>query len=145
MSDIVRLADEYYVRASSALADDRTRVLKYGDTFLIENRFGDIEHLGASRFGLFYAESRHLSRFSMRLNQLQPLLLSSTIAAGNAFLAVDVTNVDSPESGSRDGELARESLHVFRSQFLLNSCRYEHIRVRNYGVETVRLSDVVPI
>ena len=139
MSDIVRLADEYYVRASSALADDRTRVLKHGDLFLVVNRYGDIEHLGASRFGLFYAESRHLSRFSMRLNQLQPLLLSSTVAEDNAFLAVDVTNVDSPESGSRDGELTRGSLHVFRSQFLLNSCRYEHIRIRNYGVQPVRL------
>lgn len=139
MTDIVQVADEYYVRASSALADDRTRVLKYGDLFLIANRFGDIEHLGASRFGLFYAESRHLSRFSMRMNQLQPLLLSSTVADDNAFLAVDVTNVDSPESDSRDGELKRGSLHVFRSQFLLEGCRHEHIRVRNYGVEPVRL------
>ena len=139
MTDIVQLADEYYVRASSALADDRTRVLKYGDLFLIANRFGDIEHLGASRFGLFYAESRHLSRFSMRMNQLQPLLLSSMVAEDNAFLAVDVTNVDSPEAGSPDGELKRGSLHVFRSQFLLEGCRHEHIRVRNYGVEPVRL------
>ncbi len=140
MSDIVRLADEYYVRASSALADDRTRVLKYGDTFLIANRYGDIEDLGASKFGLFHAESRHLSRFSMRLNQLQPLLLSSAVGADNAFLAVDVTNVDSPEPGSLDGDLPRGSLHVFRSQFLLSSCRYEHIRIRNYGLQSVRFT-----
>ena len=139
MSDIVRLADEYYVRASSALADDRTRVLKYGDIFLIANRFGDIEHLGASRFGLFYAESRHLSRFSLRLNQLQPLLLGSAVGEDNAFLAVDVTNVDSPEPSSPDADLPRGSVHVFRSQFLLHSCRYEHVRIRNYGLERAHL------
>ena len=96
MTDIVRVADEYYVRASSALADDRTRVLKSGDTFLIANRYGDIEALGTSQFGLFHAESRHLSRFSMRLNRLQPLLLSSVVREDNAFLAVDLTNFDSP-------------------------------------------------
>ena len=96
MTDIVRVADEYYVRASSALADDRTRVLKSGDTFLIANRYGNIEDLGTSQFGLFHAESRHLSRFSMRLNRLQPLLLSSVVREDNAFLAVDLTNVDSP-------------------------------------------------
>ena len=73
MTDIVRVEDEYYVRASSALADDRTRVLKYGDTFAVFNRYGDIEPLGLSRFGLFHAETRHLSRFTVRLNQKQPL------------------------------------------------------------------------
>ena len=96
MTDIVRIEDEYYVRASSALADDRTRVLKHGDTFAVFNRYGDVEALGPSQFGLFHAESRHLSRFTMRVNQQQPLLLSSTIREDNAFLSVDLTNLDSP-------------------------------------------------
>jgi len=140
LTDIVRVADEYYVRASSALADDRTRVLKSGDTFLIANRYGDIEQLGASQFGLFHAESRHLSRFSMRLNRQQPLLLSSVVREDNAFLAVDLTNVDSPEAATSSiGDLSRGTVHVFRSQFLLPGCRYEHVRIRNYGLESVRL------
>ena len=105
MTDIVRLEDEYYVRASSALADDRTRVLKYGDTFAVFNRYGDIEPLGTSRFGLFHAETRHLSQLTLRLNQKQPLLLSSTIREDNAFLSVDLTNVDTNLNG--DGELPR--------------------------------------
>jgi glycogen debranching enzyme len=140
LTDIVRVADEYYVRASSALADDRTRVLKSGDTFLIANRYGDIEHLGASQFGLFHAESRHLSRFSMRLNRLQPLLLSSVVREDNVFLAIDLTNLDSPQSATSSiGDLSRGTVHLFRSQFLLNGCRHEHVRVRNYGLESVRL------
>ena len=140
MTDIVRVADEYYVRASSALADDRTRVLKSGDTFLIANRYGNIEDLGTSQFGLFHAESRHLSRFSMRLNRLQPMLLSSVVREDNAFLAIDLTNVDSPNGATASiGDLSRGTVHVFRSQFLLPGCRYEHIRIRNYGLEPVRL------
>jgi hypothetical protein len=90
LTDIVRVKDEYYVRASSALADDRTRVLKYGDTFAVFDRYGDIEAFGPSQFGLFQAECRHLSRFTMRVNQLQPLLLSSTIREDNSFLSVDL-------------------------------------------------------
>jgi len=69
LTDIVRVEGEYYVRASSALADDRTRVLKHGDTFAIFNRYGNIEAFGPSQFGLFLAESRYLSRFTMRVNQ----------------------------------------------------------------------------
>jgi glycogen debranching enzyme len=138
LTDIVRVADEYYVRASSALVDDRTRVLKSGDTFAVLNRYGDIEDLGFSQFGIFHAESRHLSRFAMRLNQQQPLLLSSTVREDNAFLSVDVTNVDT--ALNTDHGLPRGTVHLFRSQFLSGATRYEHIRILNYGVDPVRLT-----
>jgi glycogen debranching enzyme len=138
LTDIVRVADEYYVRASSALADDRTRVLKYGDTFAIFNRYGDIEAFGPSQFGLFHAETRHLSRFAMRINGQQPQLLSSTIREDNAFLSVDLTNLDSPVSG--DDTLPRGTVHLFRLQFLRDSSLYQHLRLLNYGLQPVRMS-----
>jgi glycogen debranching enzyme len=115
LTDIIRVADEYYVRATSALADDRTRVFKYGDTFAVFNRYGNIEAFGPSQFGLFHAESRHLSRFTLRLNQQQPLLLSSIIRENNAFLAVDLTNVDSALNSD-------ESLS--RGTFILSACNF---------------------
>ena len=138
MTDIVRVADEYYVRASSALVDDRTRVLKCGDTFAVLNRYGDIEDLGFSQFGLFHAESRHLSRFTMRLNQQQPLLLGSTVREDNAFLSIDITNVDT--ALNTEDSLPRGTVHIFRSQFLGAASHYEHLRILNYGLEPVRLS-----
>ena len=138
MKDIVWVEDEYYVRASSALADDRTRVLKYGDTFAVFNRYGDIEALGPSQFGLFHAESRHLSRFSMRVNQQQAMLLSSTIRDDNSFLSVDLTNLDSPVNG--DDTLLRGTVHIFRLQFLREAACYQHIRLLNYGLQPVRVS-----
>ncbi len=141
MTDIVRFEDQYYVRASSALADDRTRVLKYGDTFAVLNRYGDIEPLGSSQFGLFYVESRHLSRFTMTINGRLPLLLSSTIREDNAFLSVDLTNVDSP---SGNGEyLSRGLIHIFKLKFLRNGSCHEHIRLLNYGQERTQVSVVI--
>ena len=137
MTDIVRVKDEYYVRASSALADDRTRVLKYGDTFAFFNRYGDIEAFGPSQFGLFHAESRHLSRFTMRVNQQQALLLSSTIREDNSFLSVDLTNLDSPVNS--DDTMPRGTVHIFRLQFLREAGCYQHIRLLNYGLLPVRL------
>src|ERR1700687_6437122 len=127
MADILRVKNAYYVRAASALADDRTRVLKYGDTFAVFNRYGDIEALGATPFGLFHAETRHLSRRTLRINDQQPLLLSSTIRDDNGFLSVDLTNVDSPQNGV--GALSRGILHVFRLVFLKECTCYEHVRL----------------
>ena len=138
MTDIVRVEDEYYVRASSALADDRTRVLKYGDTLAVFNRYGDIEAFGPSQFGLFHAESRPLSRLKMRFNQQQPLLLSSTIREDNSFLSVDLTNLDSPVKGG--DTLPRGTVHLFRLLFLREAGCYQHIRLLNYGLQPVRVS-----
>jgi len=136
VKDVLQVEDQYYVRATSALADDRTRVLKYGETFAVFNRFGDLEAFGAVQFGLFYAETRHLSRFTLRLNGREPMLLSSTIREHNGFLAVDLSNVDNTVDGKI--ELHRGTIHVFRCKFLDRACCHEQIRVLNYGLETLQ-------
>src|SRR6201999_4122408 len=80
------------------------------------------------------------SRFSMRLNRLQPMLLSSVVRGDNAFLAIDLTNVDSPNGARASiGVLSPGTVHVLPPKFLLPACRYEHIRIRNYGLEPVSL------
>ena len=142
MADIVRVKDHYYVLATSALADDRTRVLKYGDTFAVLNRYGDIEPLGQGQFGLFHSETRHLSRMTMQLNQQTPMLLSSTIREDNAFLAVDMSNFDTSTSGGVKIEngLPRETIHLFRSKFLDNATCYEQVRLINYGLQPLQVS-----
>ncbi len=142
MADIVRVKDRYYVLATSALADDRTRVLKYGDTFAVLNRYGDIEPLGQGQFGLFHSETRHLSRMTMQLNQQTPMLLSSTIREDNAFLAVDMSNFDNSTSGGVKIEngLPRETIHLFRSKFLDKATCYEQVRLINYGLQPLQVS-----
>jgi glycogen debranching enzyme len=138
LTDIVTFENEYYIRASSTLADDRTRVLKHGDTFAVFNRFGDIEPVGPAQFGLFHAECRYLSRFTMQINRRQPLLLSSTVREDNAFLSVDVTNLD---DGAFPGKaLPRGTLHIFRLQYLEEAACHAHIRARNYGSELAEFS-----
>ena len=138
MADILRLENEYYVRASSALADDRTRVLKYGDTFAVFNRFGDIEPFGPSKFGLFHAECRHLSQFTVHVDGNQPLLLGSTIREDNSFLSVDLTNVDSDANGV--AAVSRGTLHIFRLQFLRRGGCYIQVRLLNYGSDPAHVS-----
>src|SRR5277367_955185 len=138
VKDVLQVEDQYYVRATSALADDRTRVLKYGKTFAVFNRYGDLEALGPVQFGIFYSETRHLSRFTLRLNGREPMLLNSTIRDHNGFLAVDLSNVDYAVNGKI--ELARGTLHLFRCKFLDQAGCHEQIRVMNYGMETLEAS-----
>jgi len=127
LGDIIRIKEKYYVLASSALADDRTCVLKYGDTFGVFNRYGDIEVVGQGQLGLFHVETRHLDRMTIRLGGKTPLLLSSTVRDDNAFLSVDLTNVDIEVQNS--SVIPRGIFHVYRSKFLgmefaTNSCAW---------------------
>ena len=132
MAAIIRIDEKFYVLASSALADERTRVLKYGDTFGVFNRYGDIECVAQGQLGLFHVETRHLNRLTIRLAGQIPLLLRSTVRDDNAFLSVDLTNVDISE----DSRIAipRGTLHVYRSKFLSEGVCYEQFRLTNYGL-----------
>jgi glycogen debranching enzyme len=136
--DVFAIGQEFYVRATSSLADDRTRVLKYGETFAVFNRYGDIESLGPKQFGLFHMETRHLSRLAFYLGGRKPLLLSSAIREDNSLLSVDATNLDTQ---SPNNEYVQQgSIHVFRSASLSKGSCHMQFRFLNYGTAAHEIS-----
>jgi glycogen debranching enzyme len=133
--DVIEVGQQFYIRASSSLADDRTAVLLNGDTFAVFDRSGDILSIGFGQQGIFHKESRHLSRLQMRLCGERPLLLNSTIREDNVLLAVDLTN---PDLVMPSGEtLPRGTLHIYRRKFLTEWIAYDQITLHNYGEVTV--------
>ena len=132
MEDIIRVENQFYVLATSSLADDRTRVLKYGETFAVFNRLGDIEGIGVGEQGLYHRGTRYLSKLALRLNGNVPQLLRSTIHEDGAFFTIDMMNSDVYREGRLI--LPRGAIHVFRSKFLWKDACYERIRVANFGL-----------
>lgn len=132
MEDIIRVENQFYVLATSSLADDRTRVLKYGETFAVFNRLGDIEGLGMGEQGLYHRGTRYLSRLALRVGGGVPQLLCSTIQQSGTLFTVDMMNLDV----YRDGRLLipRGSLHIFRSKFLWKGVCFEKLRLANFGM-----------
>lgn len=127
--------EQFYVLATSLPADDRTRVLKYGETFAVMNRVGDIEPGGLGEHGLYHNETRHLSRLTLRLGRTTPQALRSSIRRDNALLTIDMMNLDIP----LDGRVAvpRGTIHAFRSKFLWKGVCYEFVRISNYELKRV--------
>ena len=136
--EVIRVRNEFYIRSSSPRVDVRTRVLKQGDTFAVFDRFGDIETFGTGELGLYYQDTRFLSRLTLRLGKDRPLLLSSNVREDNAVMAVDATNPDA----WRNSELVvpRGTVHVFRSKILWEKTCHERLRIHNYGRAPVDLS-----
>jgi glycogen debranching enzyme len=122
----------YYIATSESPTDDRARVLKYGRTFFVFDRFGDVQTTGMGEQGLFLEDTRHLSGLMMLLWGTRPLLLSSRVETSNFLFTGDLANLDV----SRDNEVVvpRGTLHVLRSRFLWKNCCYEEIVFMNHGL-----------
>jgi glycogen debranching enzyme len=129
--DVIEVGQQFYISASSSMADDRTRVLLHGDTFAVFDRSGDIQPIGAGQQGIFHNETRHLSRLELKVCGVRPLLLSSTIREDNVVFAVDLTNPDLQMNSGN--ELPRGTLHIYRAKFLADGVCYDQIALHNYG------------
>lgn len=137
MEDVIQIKDQFYVLATSSLADDRTRVLKWGETFAVFNRLGDVESIGVGEQGLYHRGTRYLSRLALRMGDKVPQLLRSTVQNDNGFLTLDMMNPDV----YRDGVfLPRGSVHLFRSKFLWQDVCYDKLRLANFHSYPIKTS-----
>ncbi|KAI3597208.1 hypothetical protein D8I24_6874 (plasmid) [Cupriavidus necator H850] len=138
MHETIRIENRWYVLATSSHADDRTRVLKHGDTFGVFDRFGDIHSIGTGDQGLYHQGTRFLSRLELYLNGRRPMLLNSSVTQDNSLLTIDLTTPDFDSDGTL--VVPKGTIHVFRAKLLWNACCHEHLRLVNYGSEPITLS-----
>lgn len=137
--EVITVENRFYILASSPSVDDRTWVLKEGDTFAVFDRYGDIRAMGKKDQGLYHKGTRFLSQFLFRLAGFRPLLLSSAVGSNNAFLAVDFTNPDIHHEGQIT--VPRGTIHFFRNQFLWKGVLYQRLRIFNHSQSAI----VVPL
>jgi glycogen debranching enzyme len=124
-----------HILAASSPADERTRVLKHGDTFAVLDRYGEIKPGGLGEEGLYHDGTRFLSCLLLELEGHRPFFLSSTVREENDQLAVALTNPDL----LRDGEvwLPLGTLHLALKKFLWRGVCYQQLRVKNHARERV--------
>src|SRR5580704_16665367 len=84
----------FYIAATQQAAARPSRVLKYGDTFIVLDSRGDITATGGGSAGLFHLDTRYLSRLELLVNATHPLLLGSNLRDDNSAFSVDLTNPD---------------------------------------------------
>jgi glycogen debranching enzyme len=137
VDDVIRLHDRYYILATSGLSDDRTRVLKHGDTFAVFDRYGDVQPIGLGQQGIFDRGTRHLSRLDARIGGTRPMLLSSTLERDNAVLVASLTNPDLQRNGQVD--IARNSVHLERASVIHDGTCYTRLSLRNFELVPVDL------
>jgi glycogen debranching enzyme len=131
--------DSFYIAATQSASRPR-RSLKHNDTFIVLDTHGDMGASPGGTDGLFYRDTRFLSRFQLLVNGAQPLLLGSNLRDDNAALVVDLTIPD--VFTDQRLVLEKDTVHILRTIFLWQDTVYQRLAVRNYGDRTidVRLS-----
>src|SRR6478672_1739715 len=108
----VAAEEPFYIPATASPSRPR-HTLKHGDTFVVVDNHGDIGASTGSSDGIFHTDTRHLSRFELLLNGLQPLLLGCNLRDDNSALTIDLTNPDIYFDGKL--VLPKDTIHVVRT------------------------------
>lgn len=136
--DIIRIENEYYIRASSSLADDRTHVLKDGEAFAIFDRYGDMQPVGTGEQGFYFEGTRYLNRLEFRFDVGRPELLHSAVRKDNVVFTVDLAN---PDIYRGDVLLfKRETIHVARLALVRGNTCYQRFRIKNYSTKAAEIT-----
>jgi glycogen debranching enzyme len=128
----------HHVLAASSALDDRTRVLKHGDTFAVFDHFGDIKPGGLGEEGLYHEGTRYLSCLVLELEGGRPVFLTSSVRDENDQLTVALTNPDLLRDGALRVPLG--TLHLALQKFLWRGVCYQQLRVKNHGLGLVATS-----
>src|SRR3981081_1884041 len=126
----VVLESPFYIPMTGPAARPR-RSLKHDDTFIVLDSHGDIGASAGGPDGLFNADTRYLARLELVLDEVQPLLLGSSMRDDNSALTVDLTNPDVYRQG-RIG-MQKAMLHIVRTIFLWRGTAYQRIGFQNHG------------
>jgi glycogen debranching enzyme len=117
-------------------------VLKHDDCCGIFNEIADIDAEARTEAGLYRAGVRHLSRLTLTIAGLRPLLLAANPRDDNVLLTVNLTNPDVRGEGGRI-VLPRGTLYITRSRFIWNGVCHEMLRVRNFALTSVNVELVI--
>jgi len=129
--------EPFSVSATISLQERRYRTLKNGDTFGVFDHGGDILSVPGGTDGVYYRDTRHLSRFELTLGGVQPLLLSSNLAADNVMLTSDLSNASMSDLGVAAQD--QGVIHVQRSLFLADGGCHGRLVLRNFGFMRLRV------
>ena len=122
---------QYHIEAQTSLVERPLRSLKYGEAFAVLDSYGDIGVLPGPE-GLYFQDTRYLSRLGFTIEEQRPLLLSSVMQDDNGALSVDMTTPDIRIDAHDETTIPRELIAIERTKFLFKGACYDRIGLRNY-------------
>ncbi|WP_409252315.1 glycogen debranching N-terminal domain-containing protein [Bacillus sp. SCS-153A] len=105
------------------------RVIKENNLFFLTDEKGDIVENHSYGLGLYMNDTRYLSKFNLKINREEPILLHSD-GSENYMARILMTNPHQEKDG--DLILWRESIEIERTRFIFDDILYETVTAKNY-------------
>ncbi len=120
--------ETFDIGAAASLTAQPPKVLKHDDLFAVFDHWGDCGRRRNSPEGLYFNDTRYVSRWDLRLDADRvPLLLSSIHDDDGSALTATLANPTMPD-------MAKDLIGITRTKFLWSGCCHERISLRNYDV-----------
>lgn len=105
------------------------QTIKHEEVFLLSDRYGDVEEASPAALGLYFRDTRFLSRWELRVDGHRPLYLHAEADRNYSMLVETTLPAAMP---ALDGHKRTENLQISRFRWLESGMR-ERIRFKNYG------------
>jgi glycogen debranching enzyme len=130
MDDTALVPDAHFDAATltPAAPTEGLYCLKEGDLFVVCDALGDIHGVGD---GLFFDDTRYLSRLLLRLDGALPALLSTAVSRDNVVFTAHLTN--RPLAPLGHASTPEGVVHIERKRLLFEGRLYERLLCANYG------------
>ena len=128
----------YHIEAQTSLVERPLRSLKFGEAFGVLDSYGDIG-VQPGPEGLYFQDTRYLSRLEVTVEGQRPLMLSSVMQDDNGALSVDMTTPDIRIDAHDETSIPRETIAIERTKFLFRGACYDRIGLRSYDSKHRRL------
>jgi glycogen debranching enzyme len=127
----------FRISPTTGSSSNRQHVLKHGDCFAVLDAVGNAQATSAKTEGMFFEDTRYLSRLVFLVDGLEPHLLSSDFNENNSCLIVDLTNPDLTEAGGL--RLPKSTVHILRTFVLGSDALFCSTELKNFGTNAAEL------
>src|SRR5215469_7822728 len=129
---VIKVGSEFYIHASSLTSRRTTRSLVAGESFAVFEAGGDVLETPHEPLGFFHRDTRHLSRFELKIAGETPYYLDSHVTRENAQLRINLSNPDLNLDG-HDSSLPLNSIQIERDWVISGPALCQKIEVRNFA------------
>jgi len=106
------------------------RTIKHNDIFLVTDSNGNVLSGNNSGYGLYFGDTRFLSRLEFKINKTHPIVLSSSTETGHSSIVIS-TNANLKDS-SDERIIPQETIQIKRESIIYGSY-FETITIANYN------------
>lgn len=113
------------------------RTIKNNNIFLVTDSNGNILSNNTSGYGLYTDDTRFLSRLELKLNDSDPVILSSSTETGHSSIIIG-TNTAIKDNLDNKKQLDQETIQIKRESIIYGAL-FETITIANYNLSKVGL------